>query len=456
MDVARLNFSHGDHAQHALCISNLRGIAQNMNRPLAILQDLSGPKVRLGDFASFVLKRGETVGLSADSVSVETERYARFRILPLPVPELLAVLKTNARLLLDDGKVELKVTGREGAIVIARCVVGGELKPRKGVTALGVAFDVAAVTEKDRDDLRFGIAQGVDWIAASYVRCVADLAPLYEIMREAGKSVPVIAKIEKFEAIRNFESLLEVVDGIMVARGDLGVETPYDQVPIVQKHLIRLCNRAGKPVITATQMLESMMQNPRPTRAEAADVANAILDGSDAVMLSGETAAGLFPLEAARTMSRIARTTEIEFYKDRDYVNRLAPPNDTTQSVARATANMACAINAKAILCATSSGRTPRAVAQYRPRIPIFGVTADHATYRRLALTWGVKPLMIGEVSDTDDMIAATVQGAVLAKAIKVGDTVVITAGVPVNRSGTTNLIKVHTVGQPFHPNQQP
>jgi pyruvate kinase len=448
MDVARLNFSHGSHEQHANSIAVLRDLARRMGRPLAILQDLSGPKVRLGTFPSFVLKRGETVGFTAEPCAMAGEGAAgTCRILPLPVPQLLSVLKTGARLLLDDGKIELRVTRRDSDVVWARCVIGGDLKPQKGVTALGVRFDVPAVTEKDRDDLRFGLEQGVDWVAASYVRRVEDLTPLHEIMASAGKRVPVIAKIEKFEAVRNFDSILAAVDGIMVARGDLGVETPFDEVPIVQKHIIRLCNRAGKPVITATQMLESMMQNPRPTRAEAADVANAILDGTDAVMLSGETAAGLFPVEAVRTMSRIALRAEAAFYKVLDFERRLAPPNDTTQSVARATANIACELNATAILCATTSGATARAVAQYRPRIPIVAVTADQATYHRLALTWGVTPLFVDSVSNTDALMESTIAAALRAKMIKHGDTVVLTTGVPVNQAGTTNLIKVHTVG---------
>jgi pyruvate kinase len=448
MDVARLNFSHGSHELHANCIATLRDLAQRMGRPLAILQDLQGPKVRLGTFSTFLLKRGETVGFTADPfATVEEQTADTCRVLPLPVPQLLSVLKSGARLLIDDGKIEFRVARRDSGIVWARCVIGGDLKPQKGVTALGVGFDLPAVTDKDRDDLRFGLEQGVDWIAASYVRRVEDLTPLYEIMAAAGKRIPVIAKIEKFEAVRNFDSLLAAVDGIMVARGDLGVETPFDEVPIVQKRIIRLCNRAGKPVITATQMLESMMQNPRPTRAEAADVANAILDGTDAVMLSGETAAGLFPVEAVRTMSRIARRAEAEFYKDADFVRRLAPPNSTTQSVARATANIACEINADAILCATSSGSTARAVAQYRPRIPIVAVTTERATYNRLALTWGVTPLLVRTAATTDELLESTIAAALLAKMIKQGDTVVLTAGVIVNQAGTTNLVKVHTVG---------
>jgi len=449
MDVARLNFSHGSHDQHAAVIQSLREVAARMGRPLAILQDLSGPKVRLGTFTAFVAGRGDTIGLTASPEVIATHPVTDSGrvVLPLPVPALFAALRVKSRLLVDDGKVELRVLERDGDVVWTRCVVGGELKPHKGVTALGVAFEVPAVTEKDRADLRFGLQQGVDWVAASYVRCVEDLSPLRAIMAETGRRVPIIAKIEKFEAVRNFASILAAVDGVMVARGDLGVETPFDEVPIVQKRLIRLCNRAGKPVITATQMLESMMQNPRPTRAEAADVANAILDGSDAVMLSGETAAGQFPIEATRTMSRIAVRTESVFDSDGDYVKRLAPPSDATHAVARATANIACEINAAAILCATSSGKTARAVAQYRPRMRIVAVTSEKAVYHQLALTWGVVPVLSDAISNTDGLFEATINAAVRSRQVKEGDMVVISAGVPVNVAGNTNLIKVHKIG---------
>lgn len=450
MDVARLNFSHGTRDQHAAAIAALRAAASKAGRPIAIMQDLCGPKVRLGAFDPLHLKRGERIGLQAVAAAPVTAPAAGATILPLPVPQLLDALRSSARLLLDDGKIELRVTDRADGVVWTRCIQGGELKPHKGVTALGVEFTVAAVTAKDLDDLRFGMDQGVDWVAASYVRRVEDLAPLYAAMDAAGRRLPVIAKIEKAAAIANFESLLDTVDGIMVARGDLGVETPFDEVPIVQKRLIRQCNRAGKPVITATQMLESMMLNPRPTRAEAADVANAILDGSDAVMLSGETAAGSFPVEAVRTMAKIARRAEAEFFKGDTFGLRLAPPQDVTRSVARAAAGIACEIGAAAILCATSSGGTARAVAQERPRIPIVAVTSEPSVFRQLALSWGIRPLLIGPVTDTDEMMEATVAAALAAGLVSAGDRVVITAGVPVNQAGTTNLIKVHRVGQPF------
>lgn len=453
MDVARLNFSHGTHESHAAVIADLRHLAQRLNRPLPILQDLSGPKVRLGSFAApkITLNRGAVVGFT--SALVQSPYMPD--VLPLPVPELLAALRRGSILLLDDGKIELKITRCEEAcgntprIVWARVIAGGELKPQKGVTAPGLSFSVPAITEKDREDLRFGLMSGVDMIAASYVRSAEDLLPLFEVMNQVGRRVPVIAKIEKFEAVRNLASILKVVDGIMVARGDLGVEMPFDEVPIVQKMIIKACNRAGKPVITATQMLESMMTCPRPTRAEATDVANAIFDGTDAVMLSGETASGDYPETAVKTMARIALRAEAAFFKDSGYKSRLMPTHDVTTAVARATADIAGEIGAAAILCATTSGSTARLVSQYRPAVPIVGVTTIPETYRQLALIWGVQPCLVSEVGDTESMMDTTIAAAQAMHAVKLGDRVVITAGVPVNSPGTTNLIKVHVVGAP-------
>ncbi len=450
MDVARLNFSHGTHAQHAANIVSLRELSAKLGRPLALLQDLSGPKVRLGDFgAPIILKRGQEIGFTAEAAR-EIDRACP--ILPLPVPELIAVLKPNQTLLLDDGKIALRVVkvegnpGDPGRIVWAKCIAGGELKTHKGVTALGVRFQVPAVTEKDKDDLRFGLTQGIDWVAASYVRSAGDLQPLRDVMAEVGVYAPIIAKIEKFEAVRNLESILDAVDGIMVARGDLGVEMPFDEVPLTQKKIIKLCNQRGKPVITATQMLESMLSCPRPTRAEAADVANAILDGTDAVMLSGETAAGEYPVEAVQTMAKIAERADAALHKACDYGSRLHPPANVTEAVARATAEIARQVGAVAIVCATRHGGTARAVAQNRPTARILGVTTEIATYRRLALTWGVTPALIASVDNTDDLLEAAVAAAQKAKIAKPGDLLALTSGVPVNSPGTTNLIKVHKV----------
>ncbi len=454
MDVARLNFSHGSHETHAAAIHNLRHLSERLNRPLPILQDLSGPKVRLGSFASptVSLKRHDIVRFTG----AQHQLPDCADHLPLPVPELLQALRRGSILLLDDGKIELKITRIDETTdlptVWARVVAGGELKPQKGVTAPGLSFSLPAITEKDRDDLRFGLVNGVDFVAASYVRTADDLLPLFEVMDEVGRRVPVIAKIEKFEAVKNLASILRVVDGIMVARGDLGVEMPFDEVPIVQKMIIKACNRAGKPVITATQMLESMMTCPRPTRAEATDVTNAIFDGTDAVMLSGETASGEYPDTAVKTMARIALRAEAAFLGDAAYNSRLLPADDVTTAVARASGVIASRIGARAILCATTSGSTALKVSQSRPSVPIVGVTTIPETYRRLALIWGVQPCLVPAVGDTDSMMDTTISAALESRAVKEGDLVVITAGVPVNSPGTTNLIKVHVVGAPIRP----
>ncbi len=472
MNVARLNFSHGTHEQHAEVIKDLRALAREKDRPLAILQDLSGPKVRLGDFgpSPHLLERGQMVAFAADVQPGEVDDSRRSGrpgedaclLLPLPLPALLNALHVGNTLLLDDGKIELTVAHCSGDAATARrtvwatCRFGGEIKSKKGVTAMAVSFEVPAVTEKDLTDLRFGLTHGVDWVAASYVRTAEDVEPIFETMREMNIFAPVIAKIEKFEAVKNLHSILSAVDGIMVARGDLGVETPFDEVPIVQKRIIRACNRVGKPVITATQMLESMILSPRPTRAEATDVANAILDGTDAVMLSGETAAGLFPVEAVETMSKIAIQAEAAFFKEPGFEARLQPPRDVTESVARASAHIASELNAAAILCATSSGGTAVKVAQYRPKVRIMAVTMSERTYRRLALNWGVESFLATAVTTTDAMIQATIDAAKASGHIRKNERVVLTAGVPVNNPGTTNLIKVHTVGTRLDPNSVP
>ena len=454
MDVARLNFSHGSHEGHAAVIAEIKKIREKLNRPLAILQDLSGPKVRVGEFLTEVisLKKGTTVEI--DASARQTESFPD--TIPLPVPELIDALKPGSILLLDDGKIALKVSsivpadseGR-GRVVRARVTAGGELKPHKGVTAPGLSFNLPAVTEKDKKDLQFGLAAGVDMIAASYVRSAEDIKPLLEVMQEEGRRVPIVAKIEKFEAVRNLHEIMQVVDAIMVARGDLGVEMPFDEVPIVQKKIILACNLAGKPVITATQMLESMIACPRPTRAEATDVANAILDGTDAVMLSGETASGQYPEIAVKTMAQIAARAEAALLAGTANRDRLGVARDVTTAVARATAEIALEIGARAILCATSSGSTARRVSQYRPSLPIIGVTTELSTYRFLALVWGIIPVLVNEVHDTEAMMDTTINAAISTNIVKHGDQVVLTAGVPVNRPGHTNLLKVHVIGDP-------
>ncbi len=448
LDVARLNFSHGTHDSHAEVIRIIRELSKHCGRPIAILQDLSGPKVRLGKIAcqAVALKRGQRIRLTTRDVPGDIDELC------LPVPEMIAAVKPGDRLLADDGRIELAVVSKDADSILVRAIVAGVLSSNKGITAPGVSLDIAAVTEKDKDDLRFGLLHGVDFVAASYVRRAEDLLPLKQIMEEMGIKRPIIAKIEKMEAVRRISQILASVDGIMVARGDLGVEIPIDEVPLVQKQIIKLCNAAGKPVITATQMLDSMIHNPRPTRAEVTDIANAILDGTDAVMLSGETAAGDYPFEAVKMMAKVAVRAD-DVLPDRTLLKeRFKSESDVTDVLSRATVKIAAELKVAAILCATTSGSTVRSISRYRPTVQLIGVTPVEQTFRNLALTWGVRPILIDTVYSSDDMMKATISAAIEKNMIKIGDKVILTGGVPVNVVGNTNLIRVHVVGQPLTP----
>jgi pyruvate kinase len=368
-------------------------------------------------------------------------------IIPLPVPPLLAVLKPGDRLFLDDGLIELLVEARDGEEVRCRVVDGGILTSHKGVTARGVAFDIPAVTPDDLVDLRFGIAHQVDWVALSYVRRASDLEPVRREMAASGVSIPIIAKIEKPEAVEHLDELLEAADALMVARGDLGVEMPIHEVPVLQKEIIRRCNRAGKPVITATQMLDSMIRNPRPTRAEVSDVANAILDGTDALMLSGETAQGAYPVAAVQMMDRIAQRTEQALDFKMLLVRCLDEPGRSiTDAISQGACEIAADLRAAAILASTTSGQTARMISRSRPEAPIVGATSNRATYRQLTLSWGVHPLLCAPTQNTDEMLREAVARSLEAGLVRPGDTVVISAGVPVGVPGNTNLIKVQRV----------
>jgi pyruvate kinase len=453
LNVARLNFSHGSHAWHAQRIGLLRQLAEEAGRPLAILQDLSGPKLRLGEIdGALELHPGDVCLLTAraeDSTGQEPIR------IPLPVPKLVAALQPGNQIFLDDGLMELLVVGRDGAAVRCEVVTGGTLTSRKGVTVRGVSVDIPSLTKRDREDLRLGLQHGVDWVALSYVRRAADLEPARQLMAEVGTSAPILAKIEKWEAVQNLEELVTAADGLMVARGDLGVEMPLTEVPAIQKRIIRACNRAGKPVITATQMLDSMIRNPRPTRAEVSDVANAILDGTDAVMLSGETAVGAHPLAAIRFMDEIAqRTEEADVRGQMSEVSRSESPplltsgichlsSDVTSAISDAACQIAHDLGVEVIVASTTSGQTARMISRHRPRALIVGATASPATYRRLALSWGVHPLLCAPTTNTDAMLDEAVSRAMAAGLVGPGDTVVISAGVPVGIPGNTNLIKV-------------
>lgn len=449
MNVARINFSHGDHTTHGENIDRVRRVAEQERAVVAILCDIQGPKIRIGKVANepLILKQGDKVTFTLDNVPGENG------IISLPHPEFVRDLKIGTQLLLDDGNLEMVVVQTTARGVVCEAVVGGLLSSRKGVSAPKAKLSLSAITEKDRDDIEFALKKQTDYLAMSFVRTQEDIRELRWLMRHLGGDVAVIAKIEKHEALENIESIIEISDGIMVARGDLGVETPAEEVPFHQKRIIKLCNDAGKPVITATQMLNSMVDNPRPTRAEASDVYNAILDGTDAVMLSNETAAGSYPVNAVETMARIAIIAEQSIWNRRKDIRQIYTPNAEgreaiSDAISQSTCQVAEALNSKAIVTSTLTGYTTRRVAKERPRTPILCVTPNEVTYRRMALVWGVIPLLIPMFKTIDEMIETVVKAAEDANLVQRGDSLVLIAGVPFGIGGQTNFLKIHTVGE--------
>jgi pyruvate kinase len=444
MNVVRLNFSHGDHATHAAHIERVRRLAHEERAVIAILADLQGPKIRVGDIAngSLQLEVGATFTLTtrpvvgtADGVGVD-------------FPALPQSVQPGQCILLGDGLIELAVVSMHATDVVTRVVTGGELQPHRGVNLPGVSLNVSALTDKDRADLAFAIKQEVDYIALSFVRRAEDVIELKRLLAACDATTPVIAKIEKREAIEQMDAILNTSDGVMVARGDLGVEASAEQVPIHQKAIIRKANAAGKPVITATQMLESMIQRPRPTRAEASDVANAIIDGTDAVMLSGETAVGKYPVEAVQTMARIADVAEESVLFRAWSHDRDEGVTSITDAIGAATCEIAMQLAARVILTATFSGFTARMISRRRPRTPIFAVTASEQTHRRLALVWGVQSAVVDPAPTTEAMIQQGLGVALEHGVVRNGDLVVITAGVPAGAPGRTNMVQVRVVGE--------
>jgi len=439
----RLNFSHGEHAQHLEVMQRARAIAAERGRPIAILQDLSGPKIRTGKLkggAPIELRDGARIRITTDEAVEGTADLISTTYDPLPHDAA-----AGDTILLDDGNLELKVLGTAGEHVDCEIVHGGLLKPNKGMNLPGVKLSTPALTEKDRRDLAFGIAQGVDWVALSFVRQAADVLETKALIASLGGSVPVIAKVEKREAIDDLAHIVEVADGLMVARGDLGVELSTEEVPTLQKRIIQMANGAGKVVITATQMLESMIENARPTRAEASDVANAILDGTDAIMLSAETASGRFPVESVETMARIARYTEEHYAFRRGDRNVVGQGSMVARSLARVAAMVAEELDCKLIVAFTESGSTARLVSSFRPRAPIAAITYNDDTYRRLALWWGVVPVKSTFAASTDEMV---VKGEELLKQsglAAAGDTVLMLGGQQ-HTAGATNMMRVHTI----------
>jgi pyruvate kinase len=437
----RLNFSHGDHDNHQRNIKLIRQISFELNQPVGILQDLQGPKIRLGKFetGSILVKPGDHFCLTSRTLpGTQTISSVTYEPLVDEVPE-------GATILLDDGRVEMKVIGKDIANRDLHCqvTVGGKLSNNKGVNFPGVYLSIKALTDKDREDLMFGLNQGVDWVALSFVRNPQDVLEIKELISNAGKNVPVIVKIEKHEAIEQMDAILSLSDGVMVARGDLGVELPAEDVPILQKRLIATANRLGIPVITATQMLDSMVNNPRPTRAEVSDVANAILDGTDAVMLSNETAVGEYPVEAVATMAKIALRTEQEQLENKaDIEGSRTIPNAISQAVGQ----IASQLDAAAIMTLTKTGATARNVSKFRPRTPILAITPHVDVARRVQLVWGVKSLLVVDLPSPGQTFQSAMNVAQEQGLLQEGDLVVTTAGTLQGVPGSTDLIKVDLV----------
>lgn len=446
MNVARLNFSHGDFEEHGARIRNLRAASLATGKVAAILLDTKGPEIRTGKLKEepIELVQDKHIILTTEEILGDADRIS---VTYLNLPRDVAVGST---ILIDDGLIGLTVVDIRGTEIECRIVNGGTIKSKKGVNVPGVKISLPGITEKDANDIVFGIEQGVDFIAASFVRKASDVMEIRELLeRHNASHIQIISKIENQEGVDNLDEILEVSDGLMVARGDLGVEIPAEDVPVVQKQMIKKCNIVGKPVITATMMLDSMQRNPRPTRAEASDVANAVFDGTDAVMLSGETAAGKYPVESVQTMARIAERAEAALeYKEIFLRQAQAQQVTVTEAISQAVANSALELGAKAILTATESGYTARMVSKYRPKSPIIAVTPSEQVIRRLSLVWGVIPVMGVQAKTTDELFNLAVDSSIKTGIVSLGDIVVITAGVPVGRSGTTNLIKVHHVGE--------
>ncbi len=444
MNVARLNFSHGTHEEHARRIEAIRQAAGEMGTVVGIMLDTKGPEIRTGPVENerITLFEGSTLVLTTEEITGTAERLSiSYKGLPEDV-------RPGSRILLADGLIELQVQSVEETEVRCKVLNGGELGSRKNVHLPGVEVNLPAVTEKDVADISFGVENGFDFIAASFVRTAADVLAIRKILEGHDSDIHVIAKIESHQGVENIDEILKVADGVMVARGDMGVEIPTEEVPLIQKMIIEKCNRLGKPVITATQMLESMINNPRPTRAEATDVANAIFDGTDAIMLSGETASGRFPVEAVAMMNRIAVRTERALgFEELLGRKAISPTRTVTDAISHATCTTALDLGATAIITSTKSGHTARMVSKYRPKARVIAVTPKMEVVRKLTLVWGVIPLLVSETRGTDEMIEAAIQTSLAAGLIKCGDLVVITAGIPVGVPGTTNMLKVHIVG---------
>ncbi len=445
MNVARFNFSHGDYEIHQKRFEQVKRIREELGMPIATMLDTKGPEIRLGKFTDnkpVEIFSGDTYTLTTKECVCDNKKASiSFKKLPQDVSAGTAIL-------INDGLVSLKVEKVTETDIICHVIDGGILSNNKGVNVPGVQLSMPYLSDKDMADLEFGAKTGYDFIAASFVRSSADINYLRKFTQSLGwYGVRIIAKIENMDGVNNIDEIIEASDGIMVARGDMGVEIPFEQIPAIQKEIIAKGYMAGKQVITATQMLESMINNPRPTRAEITDVANAIYDGTSAIMLSGETAAGLHPVEAVKTMALIAETTENDINYDARFSRRKSDSNKTiTNAISHATVTTAHDLNAKAIITVTKTGTTAKMLSKYRPVCPIIGCTTSEVVCRQMSLSWGVPPLMCAEKDNTDELFAAAVEAARENGSVEKGDLVVITAGIPLGVTGTTNMLKVETV----------
>lgn len=445
MDVARFNMSHGSHAEHEERYHRVRKASEEAGRSVGVLADLQGPKIRLGRFREgpVLLERGDEFSISVEEMEGDRSccgtTYAG----------LAADVTAGERILVDDGRVTLEVVGVEGPLVRTLVVEGGMVSDHKGLNLPGVAVSVPALSEKDVEDLRWALRTGADVIALSFVRSGHDVKEVHRVMEEEGRRLPVIAKLEKPQGVTNLESVVDAFDGVMVARGDLGVEMPLESVPLVQKRAVKLCRRNAKPVIVATQMLDSMIESSRPTRAEVSDVANAVMDGTDAVMLSGETSVGKHAVETVQTMGRIVEAAEAELLaKGLSPLTQTSKPRTQGGAVARAAAEMGDFLGAKFLVAFTQSGDTVRRLSRYRSPVPVLAFTPDPATRSQLSLTWGVEAFLVPTVQSTDEMVDQVDEQLMKLGRCAKGDLVVITAGSPPGVPGSTNLVRVHHIGE--------
>lgn len=448
MNVARLNFSHGDHEEHGKRIELIKEIEKELKKPIGIMLDTQGPEIRTGKMKddSITLNNNEEVIITTEKIVGDKNKFQ------IKYDNITNDINEDSNILLDDGLIELKVKEIKEKEIVCTVINGGNLGSQKGVNIPGIKTTLPAITKRDKDDIVFGIKHNIHFIAASFIRKASDVLEIRKVLEEEwAQEIKIISKIESEEAVSNIDEIIEVSDGIMIARGDLGVEIPAEKVPIIQKTIIRKCNEVAKPVITATQLLDSMIRNPRPTRAEASDVANAIFDGTDATMLSGETAIGNFPIQAVETMSNIALEIESsDSYKDQLNRREAIKADTVTEAISIGSCEISSGLSADAIITATGSGSTARMVSKCRALTPIVAVTPNDMAYHNLTLSWGVYPTMSSDSTSTDEMMNNSINVALENNLVNEGDLVILTAGVPVGTPGTTNLIKVDIVGDPI------